>query len=71
MACWLRSSGTFLSRASPVHEMKIVGDAQRVAVGVLQDVRRAGDVPTGVTAGLEGAAQAAVGEARRVGLALQ
>ncbi|SLA13335.1 Uncharacterised protein [Mycobacteroides abscessus subsp. abscessus] len=25
MACWLRSSGTFLSRASPVHEMKIVG----------------------------------------------
>ena len=46
------------------------GDAQRVAVRVLQHVRRAGDVPAGVAAGLERVAQAAVGEARRVGLAL-
>ena len=45
-------------------------DAQRVAVGVLEDVRRAGDVPAGVAAGLERGPQAAVGEARRVGLAL-
>ena len=45
-------------------------DAQRVAVGVLEDVGRAGDVPAGVAAGLEGGAQAAVREARRVRLAL-
>ena len=45
-------------------------DAQRVAVRVLQDVRRAGDVPSGVAARLERAAQAARREAGRVGLAL-
>ena len=45
-------------------------DAQRVAVRVLQDVRRAGDVPARVTAGLEGAAQATRGEAGAVRLAL-
>ena len=45
-------------------------DAQRVAVGVLQHVRRAHHVPAGVAAGLEGVAQAAVREARRVRLAL-
>jgi|GEM_PF-6871026 len=46
------------------------GDAQEGAVGVLQDVGRAGHVPGGVAAGLEGGAQAARGEARGVGLAL-
>ena len=45
-------------------------DAQGVPVRVLQDVRRAGHVPAGVAAGLEGAADAAVGEARAVRLAL-
>ena len=45
-------------------------DAQRVAVGVLQDVRGAGDVPAGVAAGLEGGPQATAREARCVGLAL-
>ncbi len=45
-------------------------DAQRVAVGVLQHVRRAHHVPAGVAARLEGVAQPTVGEARGVGLAL-
>ena len=45
-------------------------DAQRVAVGILQDVGRAGDVPAGVAARLEGAAQATRREAGGVGLAL-
>ena len=45
-------------------------DAQGVAVRVLQHVGRAGDVPAGVAAGLEGVAQAAAGEAGRVRLAL-
>ncbi len=42
------------------------GDAQDVVL----DERRARGVPGGVAAGLERGAQAAVGEARRVGLAL-
>ena len=45
-------------------------DTQRVAVRVLQDVGRAGDVPTGVAAGLEGAAQSARREAGCVRFAL-
>ena len=45
-------------------------DAQRVAVRVLQDVRRARHIPAGVAAGLERVAQPAAREARRVGLAL-
>ena len=45
-------------------------DAERRAVGVFQDVGRAGDVPGRVAAGLEGGADAARGEARGVGLAL-
>ena len=45
-------------------------DAQGVAVRVLQDVGRAGDVPAGVAAGLEGAAEAAGREAGGVGFAL-
>ncbi len=45
-------------------------DAQRVAVRVLQDVGRAGDVPPGVAARLEGRAQAARREAGRVRLTL-
>ena len=45
-------------------------DAQRVAVRVLQDVGRAGDVPAGVAARLERAAQATRREARRIRLAL-
>ena len=46
------------------------GDAQRVPVRVFQDVGGAGHVPAGVPARLEGAADAAVGEGRTVGLAL-
>ena len=46
------------------------GDAQEGAVGVLQDVRRAGHVPGGVAAGFKRGAQAAGGEAGGVGLAL-
>ena len=45
-------------------------DAQQRAVGVLEDERGAGRVPGGVAAGLEGGADAAGGERRRVGLAL-
>ena len=45
-------------------------DTQGVAVRVLQDVGRAGDVPAGVAARLEGAAQPAGREAGRVRLAL-
>ena len=45
-------------------------DAQQRAVGVLEDERRARRVPRGVAAGLEGRADAAGGERRRVGLAL-
>ena len=45
-------------------------DAQRGAVRVLEDVRRAGDVPRGVAARLERGADAAGGEAGRVRLAL-
>jgi hypothetical protein len=46
------------------------GDAQRVAVGVLEHVGGARDIPAGVAASLERVAQAAVGEAGCVGLAL-
>ena len=46
------------------------GDAQRVAVGVFQDVGGAGDVPAGVAAGFEGVAEPAIGEAGGVGLPL-
>ena len=45
-------------------------DAERVAVGVLEDVGRAGHVPAGVAPCLEGRPQPAVGEAGRVGLTL-
>ena len=45
------------------------GDAQRRAVGVVEDEGGAGRVPGGVAAGLEGGADAARGEARGVGLA--
>ena len=45
-------------------------DAQRRAVGVFQDVGRAGRIPGGVAAGFERGADAARGEARRVRLAL-
>ncbi len=45
-------------------------DAERVAVGVLEHVRRAHHVPAGVATGLERVAQAAVREAGRVRLAL-
>ena len=46
------------------------GDAQQCSVGVLQDERRARRVPGGVAAGLERGADAAGGERRGVGLAL-
>ena len=65
-----RSSGVFLSSASPVQRDERRRDAERRAVGVLQDVGRAGDVPDGVAAGLERVAHAAGGEARGVRLAL-
>jgi hypothetical protein len=45
-------------------------DTQRVAVRVFQDVGRAGDVPAGVAARFEGAAQTAGREAGGVGLTL-
>ena len=45
-------------------------DAQERAVGVVEDERRRGRVPRGVAAGLEGRADAARRERRRVGLAL-
>ena len=45
-------------------------DAERRAVGVFQDVGRAGDVPDRVAAGFERGADAAGREARAVGLAL-
>ena len=54
--------------AGPAHEGR--GNAERRAVGVFQDVGRAGRVPGRVAAGLERGADAARGEARRVGLAL-
>ncbi len=54
--------------AGPGHERR--RDAQRVAVGVFEDVGRAGDVPGGVAAGLEGLPDAAAGKRRRIGLAL-
>ena len=45
-------------------------DAQRVPVGVLEDVGGAGDVPAGVAPGLERLSEATVGEARRIRLTL-
>ena len=54
--------------ARPRHEGR--RDAERGPVRVLEDVGRAGDVPGGVAARLEGGADAAAREARRVGLAL-
>ena len=45
-------------------------DAERLAVRVVQDVGRAGRVPTGVAAGLERVPQPAAGEAGAVRLAL-
>ena len=69
-ACIERSSGVFLSSASPVHETNAVGNAERRAVGVLEDVGGAGDVPGRVAAGFERGADAAAREARGVGLAL-
>ena len=52
------------------HRHEHRGDAQRVAVRVLQNVGGAGDVPAGVAARLEGAAQSPGREARRVGFTL-
>src|SRR5208283_734362 len=46
------------------------GNAERGAVGVLQDERRAGGVPGGVAARFKGGADAAGREAGRVRLAL-
>src|SRR6185437_2433946 len=46
------------------------GDAEHRAVGVLEDERWGARVPSGVAARLEGRPDAAGGEARRVGLAL-
>ena len=45
-------------------------NAQRRAVGVFQNVGRAGDIPNRVTAGFERGPDAAAGETRTVGLAL-
>ncbi len=52
------------------HRHEHRGNAQRIAVRVLQNVGRAGDVPPGVATRLERAAQAARREARRVRLTL-
>ena len=60
----------FVSSASPVHDANTVGMQSVRAVRVLDDERRAGRVPRRVAAGLEGGADAAAREARRVGLAL-
>ncbi len=54
--------------ARPRHERR--RDAQERPVRVRHDERRRGGVPCGVAAGLERDAQAAGGEGRRVGLAL-
>ena len=45
-------------------------DAERGAVGIVEDVGRAGRIPRGVPAGFEGGPEAAGREARSVGLAL-
>ena len=75
-SAWLESasidfrSGAFLSSASPVHETKTVGMTSVAPFGAFADIGRARRVPAGVAAGLERGADAARGEARRVGLAL-
>ena len=60
IACWRAQQRRLVVQRLAGHRHEHRRDAQRVAVRVLQDVRRAGDVPAGVAAGLEGAAQAAV-----------
>ena len=61
-----RSSGVFLSSASPAVGAERGGDAQ----GAVLDEGVGGGVPGGVAPGLKGGAQAAGGEAGRVRLAL-
>ena len=65
-----RSSGVFLSSASPVQLTNAVGMTSVTDAAALQQPQRAGRIPRRVAARLEGAAQAARREARRVGLAL-
>ena len=54
-----RSSGVFLSRASPVQLRKAVGMTRVAPLGPSHDEGGAGRVPGGVAAGLEGGADAA------------
>jgi hypothetical protein len=68
-ACIERSTGVFLSSASPVHDTNAVGMHSVVPLGS-PDVRRARHVPRRVAAGLERRPDAARREARRVRLAL-
>ena len=65
-----RSSGVFLSSASPVQLTNAVGMTSVAPFGVIEQPRRAGRIPRRVAARLEGGAHAARREARRVGLAL-
>ena len=65
-----RSSGILWSSASPVYETNAVGMRQGHAVRLDLQEDRAGDVPGGVAAGLEGGADAAGREGAGVGLAL-
>ena len=65
-----RSSGVFLSSASPVQLTNAVGMTSVTLLPLLQQPRRAGRIPRRIAARLERAAHAARREARRVGLAL-
>ena len=65
-----RSSGILVSSASPVQETNAVGMHSVTLLLAPHEEGRAGRVPGGVAAGLEGGAQAAGGEAGSVGLAL-
>ena len=64
-----RSSGVFLSSASPVQLTNAVGMTSVVAAAGLEQPGRAGRIPRRVAARLEGRAHAAGREARGVGLA--
>ena len=64
-----RSSGVFLSSASPVQLTNAVGMTSVAPLPVIEQPGRAGRVPRGVAARFEGGAHAARREARGIGLA--
>ena len=64
-----RSSGVFLSSASPVQLTNAVGMTSVTDAAAVEQPRRAGRIPRRVAARLEGGAHAAGREARGVGLA--